>query len=83
MARPLTINYTIPIGSYLRFGYRDFGSSDPFFIYPVNPFYNQSPFTIQIDSDNMQEVEMRTVCGSCPDGNISNPIYVTEELQNP
>ena len=79
MSRPLTVNYTIPVGSYIKIGNRDFGTTGPFDYVPQNPFYNASPYTYQIESTLVQEIELTTVCGNCSNnGTSSNSIYIME-----
>lgn len=76
----LKVNYSIPIGSYLKLGYRPIGSSDPFTYVDPSPFYNKSPYDLLVNADFMYEIEMSTICGSCPEGKLSKPIYVLETL---
>lgn len=78
--KTLTINYTIPVGSYLKLGYRPIGTDDPFTYVIPQPFYNQSPYSLVVSDEFMYEFELSTICGSCDSGGNSTPIYIQEEL---
>lgn len=79
--KTLLINYTIPVGSYLRLGYREIGSTSPFTYVTPNPFFNQSPYGISLDEERMYEFELTTICGGkdC-DSETSVPIYIEEGM---
>lgn len=80
--KTLLINYTISVGSYAKIGYRRLGfPGDPFVYIQPNPFYNQSPYSIQLDDLYQYEFELSTICGGddC-DGAVSGKVYVQEGL---
>jgi len=82
--KTLKINYTIPVGSYLKLGYRRLGFSTGFTYVQPNPFFNETPYTIQLDDLYQYEFELSTICGGndC-NGETSAPIYLQEGLDTP
>lgn len=74
----LKINYTIPIGSYLQLGYRPIGSGLEFVRVQPNPFYNQSPYSIELDAATYWEFELKTICEECE--STSSAIYIQEQV---
>lgn len=76
--KTLIVNFSIPVGKYLKLGYRPIGFTTPFTYVPTQIFYNQSPFNLVVDDTYTYELELSTICGSCGDGSASNPVYVLE-----
>lgn len=79
--KTLLINYTIPVGSYLKLGYRQLGSSLDFTYIQPNPFFNQTPYSIQLDELYQYEFELSTICnGKDCNGETSTPVYIQEGM---
>lgn len=77
--KTLIVNFTIPVGRYLKLGYRPVGTTTPFTYVPNQIFYNQTPYSLVVSDDFVYELELSTVCGSCGiPNNTSTPIYVLE-----
>ncbi len=78
--RPLKVFISIPVGRYMKLGYRPLGSGSPFTYVSPDPFYNQVPYLTPPVNDLLQwEVEVTTLCGTCPGGVESPPVYLISE----
>lgn len=75
--KELRINYTIPVGSYLKLGYRPLGSGQAFVQVLPAPFYNQTPFSVFLNESTIWEFELRQICEACPE-EVSPAIYISE-----
>lgn len=78
--KTLQINFTIPVGSYLKLGYRHLGSADSWVYVGFPIAYNQTPYSITLDDDFMWEFELTTICGNCDTGGDSTSIIIQETL---
>lgn len=76
--KPLTINFSIPIGTFLKLGYRPIGSSDPWTFVNNQIAYNQTPFILNVPTGFTYEIYTATICGSCP-GGLSNIVISYED----
>lgn len=66
--KQIKINFSIPVGTYLKLGYRPVGSEDPWTFVTDQIAYNQTPYTLTVSADYMYEIYTATFCGSCRDG---------------
>ena len=78
--KTLIINFSIPIGTFLKLGYRPVGSSDDWTFVPNQIAYNQTPYSLVVSADYMYEIYTATYCGSCPDG-ISSVVVSYEPME--
>lgn len=79
--KQLNINFSIPIGTFLKLGYRAIGTSDPWVFVNNQIAYNQTPFVLSVPTGVTYEIYTATICGSCPDG-VSN-VVVAYEVELP
>jgi hypothetical protein len=79
--KTLKINFTIPVGSSLKLGYRPIGSEDPFIYIEFPIAYNQTPYNITLDDAFLWEFELTTICGTCDSGGDSTSIIIQETLE--
>lgn len=69
----LTVNYSAPVGSVVRIGYKLQSSSDPYTYLTYHPGYNESPYSIGGIGLGSYQVEITTICQSCSGGLYSDP----------
>lgn len=75
----LKINYTIPVGTYLRLGYRPIGgASTPYTYVSPAPFFNATPYSLTVNDAFQYQFELSTICGDGCDLADSQKIYLTE-----
>jgi len=76
----LIVNYSAPVGSVVRIGYKLVSSGDPYTYLTYYPTYNQSPYSIGGVSIGAYQVEVTTVCNNCNGPIYSDPVVVNAQV---
>lgn len=64
---------SIKFGSSLRIGYRSYGSVSAFTYVNYFPTFNELPYTFNVPSVGIWEIEYTEVCQACSGANYSDP----------
>jgi len=62
----------IEFGTNLRIGYRPYGSLTQFVYFPTYPTFNQLPYTFNVPSAGVWEIEYAQICQTCSGTKPSN-----------
>jgi hypothetical protein len=68
-----TESTSIEFGTSLRIGYRIYGSITPFNYLSYYPSYNELPYTFEVPSVGIWEIEYTQLCSSCSGTGYSDP----------
>lgn len=73
MADVNTGSTSIPFGATLKIGYRVYGSSGPYTYLTYFPNYNELPYTFEVPTSGIWQIEYTTICPSCSGSGYSAP----------
>jgi len=69
-----TYSTAIPFGSNLRIGYRAAYSVSGFAYINHHPSYDELPYTFDVPTSGMWEIEYTVLCPSCSGNTFSDPV---------
>ena len=76
----LIVNYSAPVGSVVRIGYKLISSGDPYTYLNYYPTYNESPYSIGGLPIGGYQVEVTTICNNCNGPTYSDPVVQNAQV---